>query len=199
LLARGTRRHTRFRRAPFVVSYWQNDKLIFENYATGRRIAAAPLTAEFLHFFDRWRSMAAFSAHFSDFTPSSLLTAVRTLERHTMLRRSDRPSEGREVAMATWADWNPAAGFFHFSTKDARYATDDDEVVRRLREKSRHTAIPVSIKRYPRARRMIVQPLHQEGGDAMSFGSDVHPKSLRLGDVSKLDCCDSGSVYRAGP
>ena len=48
-------RQVLFRRSPFLVSYWDGETLIYENYATGKGATAAPLTTEVLHFFSRWR------------------------------------------------------------------------------------------------------------------------------------------------
>ena len=43
--------------------------------------------------------------------------------------------------------WNPAAGFFHMSTRDVRFM-DPIEVDRILRRKARHTPLPAAIKNY---------------------------------------------------
>jgi SagB-type dehydrogenase family enzyme len=185
------RRPVRFRRAPFVVSYWRDDELIFENYATRHRISAAPLTAELLQFFDHWRSVGSLSAHFSDFTPSSLRTVVSTLERHTLLQRSDRPVDVREAMMAAWAPWNPAAGFFHFSTKDVRYAADDDEVDRALLKKSKRTPMPASIKRYPGARHYSLPAVIHKGEFpnvllARRTWRDFSRRAISLADLSTM-------------
>jgi hypothetical protein len=53
-----------FRRAPHLVSFWEGDRLVFANYATGSRVTAAPLTTEILHFCSRWRSLGALAACF---------------------------------------------------------------------------------------------------------------------------------------
>ena len=44
-----------FRRAPFLVSYWQDKQLYFENYLTNKRIAASLETAAVLDFFSGWK------------------------------------------------------------------------------------------------------------------------------------------------
>src|SRR2546425_7486112 len=103
---------TLFRRSPHLVSFWEGDRLLFENYAAGVRVAAASLVTDILHFCCRWRSFGGLVAHFDEYTESSLRTAVRTLERHLLLVRSDR-RDPRDRAMNAWSSWNPAAGFFH--------------------------------------------------------------------------------------
>ena len=140
-----------FRRAPCLVSYWDAGDLIFENYARGTRIHAAPVTAEILHALDAWRSLDALAGRLADYTPASLRQAVAVLERHALVQRSDRPVDARTRAMDGWAPWNPAAGFFHASTKDVQFERDHAAVDRQLRRKARREGLPPAIKRYPAA------------------------------------------------
>lgn len=142
------RRSVMFRRAPCLVAYWEGSQLVFENYATATRISAEPITGTILHFFDRWQPVESLIAQLADYTPASLRAAVKILERHSLLYRSDRPDDSRNVA-AAWASWNPAAGFFHFSTKDVCYDDDHAAIAARLREKAARTSVPRATKRYP--------------------------------------------------
>src|SRR5580700_8946980 len=48
-----------FRRSPSLVSYWNAGRMIFENYATGKGVTAAPIATEVLDFFTRWRTADA--------------------------------------------------------------------------------------------------------------------------------------------
>ena len=64
-----------FRRSPFLVSYWDADKLVFENYATGKGATAAPIATEVLNFFSHWRSAEALFRHFPQYSAPSLRTA----------------------------------------------------------------------------------------------------------------------------
>lgn len=106
------------------------------NFATGLETAGSPLTAEVLDFFDDWRTVEALCAHLPGHGPSALRAAVRVLERCTLLERSDA-RRAAEAAHAPWASWNPAAGFFHFTTKDVAFETDH---ARAEREFARHAA-----------------------------------------------------------
>jgi SagB-type dehydrogenase family enzyme len=142
----------RFRRAPCLVSYWDEGVLIFENYATGARISAEPLTTQILHVFDRWRSIDFLAAQLTEYTPSSLRRAVGVLERHGLLQRAGRPVGERTRAMETWTPWNPAAGFFHASTKDVGFGRDHAAIDRRLRRKAAREGLPPRFKRYAAAR-----------------------------------------------
>jgi len=150
------------RRHACIVSHWQDGELIFHNYATGVRISAPPLAAEILDFFDGWRSEDALLGHLSHYTPASLRSAVAALERHTFLMRADGAVDRQSQLFDTWASWNPAAGFFHMSTKRVRWA-DPDETTRRLRRKAAQTPLPSPVKRYPRARRVELPAVDARG------------------------------------
>jgi SagB-type dehydrogenase family enzyme len=149
---RAMRRPRSFRRAPCLVSYWQDEHLVFENYSTGSRVTAHPLTSEILDFFDCWRTVDAAAARFSQFSPDSVRAAVNALERQSFLECSDRVPDARTTALASWNSWNPAAGFFHLSTKDVPYAADQLHAGGFLRRKTRQVPEPPPVKRYPGTR-----------------------------------------------
>jgi SagB-type dehydrogenase family enzyme len=144
-------RALRYRRASSLVSYWDEGELIFENYATSACISVDPLATEILHIFDRWQSPDALARRLPDYTPESLRRAVGVLHRHGLLERSDRPSDARTRAMGGWASWNPAAGFFHSTTKDVQF-DDRAAVIRAVRRKAKRVGLPARFKRYKNAR-----------------------------------------------
>jgi SagB-type dehydrogenase family enzyme len=143
-----------FRRSPYLVCYWDETGLVFENYATRTRTSAAPLTCAILDFFDRWRPARALFQHFPEYSGASLRKACGELTRRSLLQRSGRKESRAEKAMAAWQDWNPAAGFFHFSTKDVEFEHDLDVVNRELRERAKTRPMPSAVKHYPRARQI---------------------------------------------
>lgn len=143
-----------YRRSQHLVCYWQGGGLIFENYATRARISAAPVTCEILTFFRRWRRRGEFFAHFANYSSTSLRDALVQLTRHSMLQRTGRRESPAEKAMAAWKDWNPAAGFFHFSTKDVEFERDPDVVNRALRRQAKSWPIPSPVKHYPGSRQI---------------------------------------------
>jgi SagB-type dehydrogenase family enzyme len=143
-----------FRRSPFLVCYWDRSGLVFENYATRTRTSAAPPTCAILDFFDRWRPAGEFFRHFPEYSEASLQKALGQLTRRSLLQRSDRKESPVEKAMAAWQDWNPAAGFFHFSTKDAEFEPDLDVVNRALRRQAKSWPIPSPVKHYPGSRQI---------------------------------------------
>jgi SagB-type dehydrogenase family enzyme len=107
-----------------VVAYWTDDGIVFHNFATGVRVAGEALTIGLLDYFSSWKRAAALAER-STIPPAVVRRAIRRLHEQTFLQRSDRPPHHREAAMETWRSWNPAAGLFHFTTKDVRFADFD--------------------------------------------------------------------------
>jgi SagB-type dehydrogenase family enzyme len=153
----------RYRRAPFLISYWLDDKLIFENYLTQRRITAAPLTCAILHFFGNWRSLDDLFSAQSEYTSRSLRGAVRLLEQHTFLQRYGRNPASGEKHLQAWGQWNPAAGFFHFSTKDVEFEPDAAKEFRTVLRLARLKSMPRPIKDYPKAKQIPLSTPQLEG------------------------------------
>jgi SagB-type dehydrogenase family enzyme len=142
---------TLFRRSPFLVSYWSGGDLIFENYATGKGTTAAPLTTEVLHHFSDWLSIDTLEQRLPQFSPASLRAAVAQLERHSLLQRSGRKPDPLERSMEMWKHWNPAAGFFHFTGRDLPFTANLVRTHRYMKELTHEKAMPLPVKRYPRA------------------------------------------------
>jgi SagB-type dehydrogenase family enzyme len=139
----------RYRRSPHIVSYWAHGRLVFHNYASGRRVAGNALTIGLLDYFSDWRGADMLMSR-SALRSEELQRALAQLVRASMLHRSDRPLRRSEQRMEQWADWNPAAGFFHFSTKDVAYAGDPDRKRRFLIERAQARPIPPPAKSYRR-------------------------------------------------
>src|SRR5712692_11436567 len=147
----GDSKRVLFRRSPFLICYWASGEMVFENYATGARIGAAPLTCEILNFFDGWRPANALHHRMPAYSSSSLQKAIAALAQHSLLQRSDRPAKPVERSMESWKDWNPAAGFFHFSTKDVPFTFDVRGVRRQLRRRAQRWPVPSPVKHYRNA------------------------------------------------
>jgi SagB-type dehydrogenase family enzyme len=152
-----------FRRSPFLVSYWEAGDLVFENYALGKRAAAAPVATELLSFLSRWRSFAAIRANFPQYSPSSLRAAIQGLLRHSLLQRSDRKEHPAERAMAAWKHWIPAAGFFHFTGRDLPFEADLVRIGHYMEDLTHETAMPVPVKRYPQAAQIPLLAARESG------------------------------------
>ncbi len=152
-----------FRRSPFLISYWNDAELIFENYATGKGATAAPIATEVLNFFSGWRSAEALLQHFPQYTATSLRAAMKDLVRHSLLQRSDRKPHSMERAMTAWKDWNPAAGFFHFTGRDLPFEADLLSIGRYMEGLTKQKAMPVPVKHYARAAQTVLPAPRVEG------------------------------------
>lgn len=145
-----------------MVSYWSGKDLVIYNYATRIRAGASPVVCEILHFFDRWRAARELFAVKAHVSRHALQKVLSLLVKRSLLQRDDRSVVESERAMESWADWNPAAGFFHSSTKDLRYG-DLDTIERLAREKARVSPMPDSVKRYDHARVSRLPPIQTNG------------------------------------
>jgi SagB-type dehydrogenase family enzyme len=150
------RDQVRYRRAPFLISYWRGEQLVFENFLTQRRVSASPLTSTILHFFGRDRLLRDLFAALSEYTPASLRKSVQILTRHSLLQRHGRKPQAGENELRAWSEWNPAAGFFHLSTKDLPFEADAAKEYRGLVRLAKTKPIPRPIKRYRSAQQVAL-------------------------------------------
>jgi SagB-type dehydrogenase family enzyme len=143
-----------YRRAPFIVCYWQGAQLVFENFLAQRRVRANPLTATILHFFSRWRPFQELIAALNGYQPASLRRAVSLLTAHSLLQRFNRQRSPVEKDMAAWGEWNPVAGFFHLSTKDVEFEPNAEMEFRNVLRLAKSNPMPRPVKHYSKAVRV---------------------------------------------
>jgi len=149
----------RLRRAKTLFAYWGENQLIFENYRTGAAVAAAPVTAEVLHHFERWSSPEQFYGWMPGYTRSSLGHALRGLVKAGLLvRKGSREAREDEKLAFTWSSWLPHAGIFHFATKDAPYLASDVQITRLLRRYLKDSPQPRFFKRPGKTCRQLTKP-----------------------------------------
>jgi SagB-type dehydrogenase family enzyme len=153
-IATRSSRQPRYLRSPFVIIYWRDGHLVFENFLTRSQITAEPLTTSLLDFFDRLKSVADLCAAMPQYAPASLKRAVAQLVQHSLLQRKDQPLPAGHAALVEWSKWNPSAGFFHLSTRNLRFADDDEEEFRSLVRLAKSNPIPLPIKRYRNAKQI---------------------------------------------
>jgi SagB-type dehydrogenase family enzyme len=137
--------------------------MVFENFASDTKISADPLTCQILSFFHRWRPEDALFREMEGYTAASLRRALVTLVKHSFLQRSDQKQNSAERAMQTWESWNPAAGYFHFSTKDILFSTDLTAIDRSLRQFVRKHPLPLPVKHHPGALHVALPPAKRDG------------------------------------
>lgn len=124
--------------------------MVIENYAARTRVAASPVTCQLLDVFESWSPAAILAEHFPAMSAASLARAHASLVRHRLLERSRTPPPPGGP-FTGWQSWNPAAGFFHFSTKDGHAPIEPDVSARVLRRRAESTPMPPAIKQYPGA------------------------------------------------
>ena len=156
---------TRYRRSPYLIFYWSGNRIVFENYYARSKVFAAPLLFELLSFFDTWRGAGAFARRFPQFDSAVLGSGLSVLVRHGLLQRSDRPHDSEAPrSMAAWANWNPAAGLLHFSTKDLQYSSDLEFLLQRQQARAKTQPMPAPVKHYPKAAK-IALPAPRHSGE----------------------------------
>ena len=154
---------TLFRRAPSLVCYWSGEQMIFENYRAGERVSADPLACDILNFFDDWKPVELLFPHLPQFSRSSLRKAVGQLAACSLLERHNKNNRALDGSFDGWKEWDPAAGFFHFSTKDIRFTFDPTAERKFLRTRMKAASIPPSVKKYAKAQKVSLPPPVQEG------------------------------------
>ena len=65
--------------------------------------------------------------------------------------------------MEQWANWNPAAGLFHFSTKDLPFEEGEAHAEEFLSRRLADRPVPPPTKSYPRRRRMALPKVPESG------------------------------------
>lgn len=152
-----------FRRSRHLVCYWKQGDVVLHNYATGivAVVEGLSLTVALLDFFDSWRPVSELFAGMSQYSRASLRRALSSLMSHTFLQRSDRPPHPDEQLMETWATWNPAAGFFHTTTKNTPYGKTSRASRRSWRLNRGPTPDPV--KHYPGTPSVSLPPAQTHG------------------------------------
>jgi len=143
----------KYRRSATLLSYWQNNELAFENYARRSGIVAEPLVSTILHYCSKWRTAAQISAFLGRYSESSVQQSLNQLCKNGLLDSSAAKPAPQARTVETWQSWNPAAGYFHFATKDFDFAPDQLGVLKALQRRARHDPMPLPVKSYPKARK----------------------------------------------
>ena len=126
------------------------------------RQAGSPVICEILDYLHDWRTADQVFAFKPLVNPRLMRVLLDKLVTTSYVERGDRAARGGETAMASWTEWNPAAGFFHNSTKDLWYA-GLRTIERVTRERARVTPMPPSVKRYKGAPRVTLPPARTSG------------------------------------
>jgi SagB-type dehydrogenase family enzyme len=139
----------RYRRSPFLISYWLGPVHVLENYVTRQKVEGNSFANDLIAFFDEPHTFRELYAKFPGEEPSILQDAVRCLQKHSFLERS--VDQGRRLTdpWSGWESWSPAASHFHFSTKDVSYSMGDAEDFSSLRKLAKRKRFSPRRKKYP--------------------------------------------------
>jgi SagB-type dehydrogenase family enzyme len=158
---RSRAQETKYRRCGALVLYWENGELVFENFAQRTRSTTDPLACAILHYCDKWKSARDVAAHLGVERESLTRSALQRLCDGGVLERSD--GSGVSASAKCWEGWNPAAGFFHFSTKDTKYAKDQRAALEELKRQAKNDPMPRPVKNYRDAPRTTLPRIVSAG------------------------------------
>ena len=146
----------RWRRARCLFLYWRDGRLFLHNFAKRLTVSGKPITCEVLDFFGEWRTHREAIAHFAEYKPSSVRSAVSQMEKHGLLLPKDSPEAMQDMRIAKeWSAWLPE-GSFHFSTKDAAYVDRSNWSLDRLKAVMPKTPQPKFVKTVKGAEKVLL-------------------------------------------
>lgn len=151
-----------YRRSPCIVAAWLSGQLIFENYATRVRVAAAPITCEVLDVCSDWQTVTSLLSLLSRYQPASVRAAIRQLVKATLLQSSSHRVHPIEENIHEWKHWHPVAAYFHFATKDGNYEPDESVIARHFHTLADRVPMPSPVKHYARVKRFAMKPPKSE-------------------------------------
>jgi len=182
----------KFRRSTHVVCYWADVQLFAHNYADSTRLAVDAFQFSLINCCTRWCSVAVL-ARLTRRSHADIVRALAHLVRVGIVERSRRPLRSRVSAAALegWSRWNPAAGFFHFSTRNVQVETDLAGSERDLRRKARTAPVPSPTKHYRGVPHVALPPPRTDGEFpsvllARRTWRRFDPRRVSLEDLSTL-------------
>lgn len=109
--------NSRLRTSPHFVIYYQNGKLVIENYITRQTFNGTRNTLILLDFFSKWRTIGEASRHLQDYSLQSISISIRNLLRNRLLiiEGSDEDKLDRKFSRS-WL-WPIPSRYYHFATK----------------------------------------------------------------------------------
>jgi len=165
--------------------------MVTRNYAVGSGVLHDPVVTYALSVCGDWMRARELKSRLRQVAGVRVDALLRSMVDHRLLVRSDDPGDPRERAADTWGAWNPAAGFFHQSTKNVPIAADRTAREHELHRKYEQKGTPAKIKRYPRAR-TVALPRVETSGEFTSVLTArrtwrwFSPEPVRLADIATL-------------
>jgi SagB-type dehydrogenase family enzyme len=147
-----TRSPVKVRRSRYLACYWTDEGMVTVNYAAGTAVINDALVTHALSLCPDWTPAADMRRRLKPFVGRSADRLLQSMVERNLLDRSDRKDDPRAHALEAWGAWNPAASFFHMTTKNVRGPRDRTSRERELRVEYAARGAPPKIKRYPRSR-----------------------------------------------
>src|SRR5881398_640298 len=149
-------RTIRLRRARCLLMYWRDGRMFLHNFARRLTVTGRPVTSEVLDFFSEWRTFKEAIAHFAEYAPRSVRSAISQLVDYGLLLPKGSPEVTKDSRIAEeWSDWLPE-GSFHFSTKDTPYLDRSGWSLNRLRSVMPKTPQPAFVKTVKGAEKVLL-------------------------------------------
>jgi SagB-type dehydrogenase family enzyme len=153
----------KLRRSRHLVSYWTDRGVVITNYATRESVVADSLVTHVLTLCGDWTPAAALRRQLTGVRRDAIDSLLRSMVKHSLLVRAGDGGDPREQALESWSHWNPAAGFFHFTTKNLPGPRNRERAERALREERQTRGSPPPVKRYAGARTIALDPFRRDG------------------------------------
>jgi SagB-type dehydrogenase family enzyme len=134
-----------YRRPPSLVCYWRDGALVAENYATRARTEISPLVLDVMTRAERWQSIDALAAQLPRVPRAALASLIESLAEHDLLEITRTPTDDPAPLARAWNAWLPAAGHFHFATRDVAF-TPREATAQRLKKRARRDPPPSPLK-----------------------------------------------------
>jgi len=146
-----------------LVLHWRDGALIFENYVLQTAVSADPLVCSILNYCHEWRSVSSVCSYLRVSDHSSVHRALEQLFANGLLEKFGSKLDPRVETIKDWSTWNPAAGLFHFSTKDTEFAENQAEAFTDWTKQRGGKRMPLPVKEYPKARKIALPKLETHG------------------------------------
>jgi SagB-type dehydrogenase family enzyme len=145
-LRRPRRAPPAFRRAPHVVSFWHDGRLVVLNYATRVAVRGSPLVIELLDELADWRTLDDLSGGRSLEERRLLRRLIALMVDRTFVTRSTDEPRKVDTELSRWGRWNPTAGFFHLATKDVAFNSAGTDQLTDACARARTRPLPSPLK-----------------------------------------------------
>lgn len=126
--------------------------LVFENYVSRQKVAVNAFVCQVLDFCGEGKTFRELRGKFPDLEARALRSAIRQLLKWSLLEIRDKESGATARSWTRWESWNPAAGYFHFSTKDPKFEASEEGDAKGLRRIIALRPLPPRTKSYLRVK-----------------------------------------------